>query len=341
MRVRLQGGEVGAWQRFIHLPEEWVRADEHRGVFSTIRTACLAILLLGVVSYTLFLLARKSPPGRIRWKTGFKIAGAVALVELLGEVLGWRTLLVGYDTSQPWSHFLVESALLVPVGILLTALLLGVGLAMLPAINSRLMPALHRRHRCVYARDAFVGAVVIVAWVSILTKLGTLLATWFTGATPPATHAVPPGVESALPFVSGVGVALTGACLAALIVGFALLIIRHREHTPLATPALILIASVALVPGPIHSVGAFLAGWLANVAVAVVALGLMGVVLRDNVPAYLIGCLVLGAGGVWRQLSANPVTHLDAWILIALLAAGVGLFFVRGCRIPEVAAKAD
>jgi hypothetical protein len=58
-------------------------------------------------------------------------------------------------------------------------------------------------------------------------------------------------------------------------------------------------------------------------------------ILRNNVPAYVLGCGVIGFVPVVRQLVSSPVTRLQGGILLVLLVGLALAVFARGARAPR------
>jgi hypothetical protein len=324
--VGLLGGRIGSERRFFHLPEDWWRARETRGPFAAVRAAALGLLLLGGLWYAARRLSRENRATPIRWRMGFAAAAVVAAAQLAALALGWRAELAGYDTSQPWSLFLLQSALMRPFAALLLAFLLGAALSLLTGLHPRIGPALHARNRGRYARDAWLGALVVLAALAVLARLRVLLESWLPGAFPTARLALPPGIDHAWALPAALGASLTTAGIVAIVGGLGVFVVaRNGRLTPIGL-ALVLVATLALVPASARGAGEVLAAWLSLVATAAIALALARFVLRDNVPGYVLACVVAGAAGPVTLLAAHPATRGSAAALVGATLATMLVF---------------
>ena len=114
--VAIAGGEVTDAWRFVHVPEEWERAERERrtaaGVFNAAGTALLGGLLLGFAAVTL-----------VAWsRGGARVHDPLRLFLVLGGVRGlafaneWPARLAGFSTAQPFGLQAAQLAVALLVG---------------------------------------------------------------------------------------------------------------------------------------------------------------------------------------------------------------------------------
>lgn len=317
-QVAVAGREIARSSTHFEVPEGWLRARATRGPLHAARLALIAVVLLGGLLYTVRRLARESRPAPIRWTMAFAAAGAVAAVQLIALPLGWTARLADYPTSQPWNLFVLESALLQPFAVLLLAFILGVGFALLTSLHPTVHPALHARNRAQYARDAWLGALVVLAAALALGRMRVGLQTWVPGAVTEARVDLPPGIDDVWVLPAALGSALMTAGVLALLVGLVLFAVSIQGRPRPIGLGLVLLATLAFVPASARGAGEILAAWLFLLSVAVTGLALARYVLRDNIPAYALACLALGVARAASLLAAQPVTRAAAGVLIAI-----------------------
>lgn len=332
LEIGVWGDQIGRWARFFKLPEEWQHARANRTPFDAVRTGLLGLLILGAVVYGASLLTKARGLGRVGWRVGLSIGLVAVLVSLAGFLVNWESMLQRYDTSQPWNLFLMENLFLVPFGMMVIGLALGVGLSLLSVPHPGLWTSLHRRNRTFFATDAVLSLLVVVGWLAIVGRLGDLLHGWLPGAFPRIELAVPPGIDSRWALIPSLAGAFMESAAAALVVGLALFLVHGAGKVRPLGLLLVLIATVALLPGSARTLGEVLATWFTLLATALAAVILARVMLRDNVPAYVLLCVAVGAGEFVRRLACSPVTRLDAVLLVAVIVVAIVVFFVRGTR---------
>lgn len=325
-QVGVTGREVSSAASYFEIPERWLRERATRGPLYAVHLALMAVVLLGGLLYAVKLLARESRPGPIRWKLGLAVAGVVAAVQLMALPLGWPAQLAEYDTSRPWSLFVLESAVLQPFAVVLLAFLMGVGLSLLTSLHPMIRPALHARNRAQYARDAWFGALVVVAAAVALARVQVLLQSWMPGAFPEARLELPPGVDHAWALPAALGDALSNAAILGLLAGLALFVVNLNGKIRPVGLGLVLLATLAFVPASARSAGEILAAWLFLLSIAATGLALARYVLRDNVPAYVLACVVLGVAGSVAALAPHPATRVTAIVLAGVTVAGAYAF---------------
>ncbi len=143
LAVTVQGERVGRLHRYLHVPEEWLRAQRERGLMQRLAWVLgRALLGSGILMVTLLFVgqvrSRRFPWRRaLRWGS---LAGALAL---LGFVLEWEArVATSYPSSTPWALFRVLAVSVAGVRVLvlgmLAAMLIGTLLAVRPETRALL-----------------------------------------------------------------------------------------------------------------------------------------------------------------------------------------------------------
>ncbi|MBD3237902.1 MAG: CPBP family intramembrane metalloprotease [Candidatus Eisenbacteria bacterium] len=328
--VRISGDRVSGWRRSFKLPQAWRTARENRGVGDALRVAALGLLLAGGLYWTARRLLRLPRLGPIRWRRGLQVGLCAAAAELVALGVGWEALLRTYDTSRPWSLFLVGRLAPEVFGVLLEGLLIGIGVALVSALYPRFWPAVGHRNRRRFGRDALLGALVVVGALVLLDRATLLLPGLLPGAYALPDLSPPPGIASRWAFWPLLGTVLTRAGSAAILTAGALFLLGGSAGR--RTPGVLLLglAMVAFLPEGARTAGELAAALLSTAIPLGAALLLARYVLRENPLAYLFAILVVAALPPLQSACASPVTQPSGALLgVVTLGAGA-LFLLRG-----------
>jgi membrane protease YdiL (CAAX protease family) len=124
--IHLAGNEVVDGYRFVHVPEEWERAERNRrSSVQLIQVVCVVILMLVFVGGAVVAVVRWSR-GRFAPRTFAITFGTLAVISCFGLFNGWPAIAAQFSTAQPFG---LQSAMVVAGGLLvLIATAVGVGL---------------------------------------------------------------------------------------------------------------------------------------------------------------------------------------------------------------------
>ncbi len=322
LSVQIAGDEVTDLYRWLHVPEQWERDERERTgvllvpqVVGGLGVALLVIAgaVAGVVSW-----AR----GRFAVRPFLFLAGAVAVLNLLGLVLGWPQQSAGFSSAQAWT---LQAGLVVGVRVV-GAVLLGGVLGLIGGLV----------HSSSVAHGEPVG---VVSWLRVAAGLGlgvvaaalavaadgvlpSLQPTW--GSTQAAGHAIPLLSELTAPLIGLI--ALTLFLLAfmdgvdRMTTGWT----RRRVVVGVVFAASGLVASGATGPDS-------LLGWAVGGVVAG-ALGFLAYAVVFRFDLSLVPLTVAGMVGLGRIVdavqAAHPAARPGALISVALLL-GAALLWHR------------
>ena len=178
--VEIAGDEVAETGRFVHVPEEWERADRsHRSISRLVSIVCNVLVILLYLAGAVTAIVRWS---RHQFATGVFVA-VLSLLTVIGVVElanGFRSIQAGFMTAQP---FLLQVVITV-VGGLIGVLAIAAVSALLAGLAHRWLPAQPRV--CWATKAAAFGLGALLAGITAAaSRLGpNLVAPWpdFEGA---------------------------------------------------------------------------------------------------------------------------------------------------------------
>ncbi len=134
--VHLAGDEVVDSYRFVHIPEEWERAERNRrSSAQLIQIVCVVALILVFVAGAVIAVVRWSK-GRFAQRTFVVALGLLAGTGGFGLYNGWPAITAQFSTAQPYP---LQSAMVVAGG-LLVLLASAVGVALVIGMVHRWLP---------------------------------------------------------------------------------------------------------------------------------------------------------------------------------------------------------
>lgn len=155
--IQIAGDEVVERGRFVHIPEDWERAQRRRqGVTRVVQIACSVTLVL--------LFAAGAVLAVVRWSRG-RFASATfgiffALMAVLGAVQlgnGFRPITSQFDTAQPWK---LQVAIVLVGGLIAVTAVAAVSALLIGLAHRWLPPQLAADRRSGVAAGLGLGAVI-------------------------------------------------------------------------------------------------------------------------------------------------------------------------------------
>ncbi|MFV2071866.1 MAG: lysostaphin resistance A-like protein [Thermoanaerobaculales bacterium] len=134
--VYIAGDEVAMTGRYVHVPEEWERAERNRrSVTKVVQIACTVILVLLFVTGAVVAVVRWSR-GHLATSTFVRFCGLLAVMGVIQLGNGFRPISSKFLTAQPWplqTTIVVIGGLIATLGIAaVTGLLVGLAHRWLP-----------------------------------------------------------------------------------------------------------------------------------------------------------------------------------------------------------------
>jgi hypothetical protein len=289
LEVDIAGDQVTGFSRSFKLPEEWERAQEGRNLVNNFLMGVAILTLLALVAAALVVLVNLIRSGQMLWKRSAKWGAFIGVLGFLGALndlpLAWRA----YDTSMPlavWKLEVAVSVVVVPiVQGLLAWLLLGSAASLYPDAWKLFSGAARR----VWRRDAAVALVLSLAAGAGLARIDALLTSIFHAYVPIKEELFPSIFSTPWPaagvFLSALSRSLTFAAVA----GLALFIIRTgwKRRAWWLWLGLVLVL-ISLGPSHAHALAAFGADWVMSLLPLLMAALVVGLLLRNNILAYVV-----------------------------------------------------
>ena len=286
--VAVAGDQPSKLQRYLKLPESWVRARKESTTLRAVLEGTGIAVVTGLVFHLLWLLVRRVRGPGLAWAPLLRIGGLGCAVSLLGWLNGLPTFYRGYPTEYSTTVFLVEQIALGTVQVTAIGLLVVAALALATSLYPDWRDRLRSQWGTACLRDALLAAALVLAGQRALERLTLLLQDHFAPyVTSPVLGPVS-GLDAWLPFWNGLATSLGQALALPIVLGIGLYYVRRVLRRPLyVVLAVVGLGSLfsgasALNAGEFHlGLGLFLLK--AAFFFAVVA-GL----LRDNIPAYIL-----------------------------------------------------
>ena len=332
--VEIAGDQPTGLRRHIKLPETWLREREE----STFARSALG-WILGLAGVALFLhlcwlLVRLLRESTVAWRLPLYAGLSVVGLALLGFLNDLPTVFASYDTAHTTTVFVIMRL----TGVMLLFLLGGAAAALAVALAAGLFPDVAGQARPTtrmpVVRDAL--AVALMVWVGGLAmeRLSLLLAAWLPAyASAPAPPGLP-GVDTLLPFWTGLsgalGAALSLPIAAAITVHYAARVLGRTSYVVVA----LLVLGISISGSGAHSAGEFYLSLAEFALQAGVAAAVIGLYLRDNLLAYVLVAFVPRALDGALDLLAQPSTFYQAngAVLAIMAAAAVAAIALRAWR---------
>jgi hypothetical protein len=156
--VHLAGGEVVDGYRFVHVPEEWERAERNRRTLAgVIQAVCTLVMVLAFLAGAIAAMVRWS---RGRFAPGSFVTFGVLLLVLgvIGVANSWPVITSTFSTAQPYQLQAAVGA----AGSLMAMLVMAIGIALNIGFVHRWLPAQPGEGR-VGSLAAGVGLGAVVA----------------------------------------------------------------------------------------------------------------------------------------------------------------------------------
>ncbi len=320
--VAVAGDQATALQRYLKLPESWLRERRQSTLLRSVLQGALALVVASALLHLLWLLVRQLRGGGLDWALLVRAGGVGSALFLVGQLNGLPTFDQAYNTSLTPGIF----ALTQGVAWILGSLFIGLAVAGALALATTLNP-----HCLAYLRPSRwgseLGGGLVLAGLAALAlleaeRLVQLLGSHFAPQLLTPHLPLAPGLDTWLPALQVVLAGLANTLLLPLGLAVAGYYLRRVSSPWLA--GLAVAALLALAAG-VRAVdlGEF---WLAlaqdGVRVGVWAL-LLGFFLRGHLPACaltgLLSSIIPGSISLWSQ--SAPFFQLNGGL--ALLAAVV------------------
>jgi hypothetical protein len=331
--VVVQGDQVGGYQQFLKLPEDWVRQRQQRTAVGSIRLILQIAAAGTIVGLLLWLLISGHRAGVVRWRRALLLSIPYAALAFLGAMNGWPEVQLRYDTSIPWNVYLVTILVGLGISVVLGYLAAVISVALATTGWPQAWTLKHARVRRELLPDAFLAAAAGVVLALVLDHLEwTWLRLWPAQASPPELS-MPSGASSLVPWFGAVYHAVRGSVLAIAAVAGVLALLRLRSQYRGWTALVVALGAIALVPPAAKTTGEFGVGLLAAAVDLAAWLAFARWLAGRNWLAYPL--LIYALASLRMVLpylrTDSPEMHAQGWIGAALLSLPV-LWLVLSAR---------
>ncbi len=326
LEAKVTGDRAAGLEETLRLPEEYGRLRDKHTVAWAIGFGLLLLGVGGILAIVLRDAGRAHTAGAIPWRRLLIVGAAGSALALVGTLNAIPRLLARYETSAPWSSFVV----IIIVG-LLTAMVFyflagwagaGIVRGLHPRVAGLHDPAMRRR----WLAGGLCGLVLFPIWGRILGQVRLLLAATFPGVAAPPSFGASPVHDMTIPALGAVVSTIGGAFAFCLLFAAVTRVFSSRDW-PGAWGRIALMAAVALGMAilPARSTGEGCVN-LARIAVTLLAAyGLIRFVLKDNPLAYVAGAYGYFAFRAAGDLLQQP----NAWARGHGIVAGLILLMRR------------
>ena len=338
VRAHVSGDEVTSLDRFVKLPEEWLRDREEsttvRAVLNWLRIAVTVIVVL----HLLWVLIRRVRQGDVTWRPLLVLGGVGGVIALLGMANDLPTAYARYQTEMQEGLFITMLAVQHVVSLVFIPLMLAAALALATSLYPDCLKRLHLQ-RAAYFKDAI--------WIGLLAWMADLSVRRFLqmAGEPFAEFGNPPGISSIaglgsfLPAWEGITGSLASAFMFPLMTGIAIYYALRVLKRPSIVVATIIAFGVVSAAADAHNSGEFYLDFTLFLITTSVKAAVIIFLLRDNILAYVL----FGFWSASLEPSYNMITqsapyyqiHGGIWMGISIVLV-VGLW-LQSRRQPSTA----
>ena len=333
-RVHVAGGHAADLDRYVKLPEDWLRERREGSLWRTVLEWTPAGVAAAAAVHLLVLLVQQIRSATLTWRGPLRIGLLAAAVLALELANGLPALYGGYPTEIPLGLYQIISF----VSFLFAAVSVGLLAALAAGLCGSLYPAAAERMSRAglgpQLRDAVLLSIVAVAGGLALDRLAGIAAAAFpAGASPPFPEI--PEVGSWSPALGGLLDAGMRALFLPLAAAFlAYYAVRVLRRPPLAALVVLALGAAAAGAGA-HRPAEFLydLAWFALTAALLAAAVYW--FFRDNVAAYALAGFLFSAVEDGLGLLDQSAYAAQGWVLLGLAAALPAGLWILSARHPD------
>jgi membrane protease YdiL (CAAX protease family) len=322
--IGVDGDRVSSMGANWKIPESFERSRDRQNFISiAVLTLEIAFIAGGIV-FGLWMLIRQIRQGLVPWGRTLRLAVLPTLATAAGVLLSAHmTLYRNYQTSIPWETFAVMIWLSLAMGVAFGFLVYGAAAAFLLSFYPESAGALRLAQRRVLGLDAGVLLLLGIGLWALSSQVGAILTDRF--------HAValvgvgsPNLIGDPAPAVEAVANAVRSVFARGAILAILALVAQKVPKRWMLAP-LALVAIVAMVSDDVRTPGEFALEYVVAFVGVGCALLFCLRFARNNYLAYTLLLAVLALRPALAELlgSGNAGLEMQAWVLVALMAAGV------------------
>lgn len=320
LEASVTGDRAAGIEEILRLPEEYTRARSKRTLFWGLALVLVLLSSGAVLGVSIYNSIRTRAGGAVRLKRFIPIGIAGAVISVIASANALPRLLHRYDTSMPWSNYMILILAGLFAGMVLYFFFGWMGAALGMRLHPTVTAITDSESRRKMIPGALLAVILTPVWVTVIARINLLLAAYFPGVASPPLPVGGGSLETAIPAVGIVTTSLVRAFIFCLVVGLIIHLLRSSEWMKKGLRYLILAAAVvgfALLPA--NGSGEFAINLVTYAVLLVIAYGLARYLFRDNPLAY-----VAGVYGVYVLDGVGDlITQPDRWVQGHAIAAGV------------------
>ena len=342
-RVHVAGDKAADLDRFIKLPEDWLRERREGSWWRTILEWTPVGVAIAVSVHLLVLLVGHIRSGTLAWRRPLRLGLFAASVFALSQANELPAFYALYRTEIPLTLYLISGLAGFLLGSILLGLLVSLGAGLCGALYPAAGDGMSRHGLRLQLRDAVPLSILATAGGLALNRLSGILAAAFPAGAPSPCPEIP-AVGSWAPAVGGlldaVGRGLVLPLAAGVLVYYTVRVLRRPPLVILVVLAL----GAAMAGADAHRPAEFLydLGWF--VLTAAVLAGAVYWLFRGNAAAYALAGFLFTAVDRGLGLLDQSAFAAQGWALLVLTAAllvGLWLLAWRGGPHEEAGAGSD
>lgn len=330
VKVVVQGNEVGEFERWLKLPEHWIRERDARDLAWAGRLLLTVLAAGGLLGLLIWRLVIGHRSGETRWARSMMAASPVAVLALAASLNAWPKVMLNYDTSVPANVFFVTAGVGVAVGVLLSFFLSTAAIALATTCFPGGFALRHAGFRRALLFDAVLAAALMLVCHALLDHLEAVLLHLAPTQALLISRSEYAPAGALVPWLDIVTHAVRMTVFAVGIFAGVLSLAREWKHRPVVLAGAILLGALVIVPMTARG-GEIAWGYLAGLLNLGAGLLVARYILRDNLLAYPLALFLgfslqgllpfLGASGEWFRSQGTIAAVVLSLPLVALLVS--------------------
>ena len=330
-RVHVAGDEPTSLDRYVKLPEEWLRDREESTTLQAVLKGILIAAMVFVALHMVWLLIQQLRGGDIEWRPPLLLGAAGGAISLLEMLNGLPTLYAGYPTQTPDSLYLVMRIVSFILGPVFIAILVAACVGLATTLYPDCLKQLGRRRRAGFLADGLWIALLAYIVDKAVSRLGLLVNGHFAEYTEAPRLSVVSGLDTLLPFWDGLSGSIAAAFGMPLMMGIGIYYVLRVLKRPVYVVGVILALGLVSAATDAHNAGEFYLDLAHFLTGAGFKAAVVFFLLRDNILAYVLyGFLAATLDDAYRMLS-QPATlfQIHGWIWLAIAVAAIAVLWLQ------------
>ncbi len=288
IEIIVKGDEIATYTNYYKLPESWLRKEEQKTFFDTIRLVLKIISMFSMGIYFIIYLTSKYNFDTFIWKKPVIIGSIITILLFLSDVLNFNSAQIYYNTSWQFSTWIIlffSGSIIqsMATGAALTLLILGVVNLFPDSLNN-----LQKENRKILAPDALFGSVVSIFGYCAIFHFFKWWATKFPSAIPVPDFSIPRFIAHPAPIFHGVLDIIFYGIIALSMMGFATFFFNKILQGILKKVGILILLLFIFLPSEISTLHEFIYFYIESAFLIIWTFAIIFYFLRNNTLAYLL-----------------------------------------------------